>query len=509
MGISLAQKIEMSRYDLIEDFKQLRFLQLDAESIFTSHIRNATNVSLYSPLHRYIFMRLDQIRKVVATTLKEIHKENLTTSSHDRYVVTKKECGIELREIRHIIAAEITRIEWQSPSFKASQEHQAGHNHQLVVPYVTDYKRDRHSDEIAYTNSFIKEYIENPNAIPIRTYLTNSGMSSISTVLGYLFMENVVIRGIMMGKSCYHENKQLVSGIFGNKVIWFDEKDDEKTIKTIQQSKPDVIFIDSICNSAELYTPNVSRLLHFLVYEYLKPIHMVIDNTCLSVFGQYFKNVTPQSSHIGLIQVESLAKYHQYGQDRVTGGIILAYGLGSEKLSDYREHMGTNISDVSVYNIPKPDKTLQKLRLHRLERNASLMASALSEHLNEHLHGLDSVVYPKLIAHPTKGISDLNGYYGSNLTFAFQKQCQSVTDFNRFQETLFAHARQENISIIGGTSFGFDTTRIYRVANHSAFTKPFVRLSLGTETYLEMTRLIGIIHTSLHEIIHESSHRLA
>ena len=51
-------------------------------------------------------------------------------------------------------------------------------------------------------------------------------------------------------------------------------------------------------------------------------------------------------------------------------------------------------------------------------------------------------------------------------------------------------AKKRDLDLVSGTSFGFNVTRIYLTAMHAdEIIKPFVRVSVGTETCDEIERL--------------------
>ena len=73
--------------------------------------------------------------------------------------------------------------------------------------------------------------------------------------------------------------------------------------------------------------------------------HLVIDNTGLSAFSSQPFALAHES--VRLIVFESLLKYAQLGLDRANAGVIVARGEVAEALSEYREHLGTNVADVA------------------------------------------------------------------------------------------------------------------------------------------------------------------
>jgi hypothetical protein len=50
-------------------------------------------------------------------------------------------------------------------------------------------------------------------------------------------------------------------------------------------------------------------------------------------------------------------------------------------------------------------------------------------------------------------------------------------------------AKKSSIPLVHGTSFGLSTTRIYTVASHTFYERPFLRIAAGSETYLQILKL--------------------
>ena len=120
--------------------------------------------------------------------------------------------------------------------------------------------------------------------------------------------------------------------------------------------------------------------------------YLVLDNTCLSVSCQPFALA---GESVRLVVFESLLKYAQLGLDRANAGVIVARREDAESLEDYREHLGTNIPDMSVHALPPPDRGVLERRLARLQRNAMHLADGLDARVPSGV----AIVYPGLDGH--------------------------------------------------------------------------------------------------------------
>ena len=59
------------------------------------------------------------------------------------------------------------------------------------------------------------------------------------------------------------------------------------------------------------------------------------------------------------------------------------------------------------------------------------------------------------------------------------------------------NAKKKKVSINGGTSFGFNTTRIYLTARNTDYGMPFIRVSVGTENIIELEKVKDVFTKTL------------
>jgi cystathionine beta-lyase/cystathionine gamma-synthase len=220
-----------------------------------------------------------------------------------------------------------------------------------------------------------------------------------------------------------------------------------------------------------------------------RDVVVVLDNTGLSASFQPF-GLLHGAERPRLIVFESLLKYPQLGLDRAGAGVILARAADAEPLERDREHLGTNIGDAAVQSLPPPSRRVLERRLARLGRNARLLA----ERLAAAAEGDSSVrvVHPALPGHPSHSVAR---------HLAFQGACVSIASTpdreRRFVAASFAEARRRGVPLIGGSSFGFDTTRLYLTAARTHHGESFVRVAAGTEDRLAVEELAGVLASAL------------
>jgi cystathionine beta-lyase/cystathionine gamma-synthase len=243
-------------------------------------------------------------------------------------------------------------------------------------------------------------------------------------------------------------------------------------LRAIGESPPSAVFLDSLSNTRWMPLPDLRAVIDALRGT---DTYLVLDNTCLSASCQPFALARES---VRLVVFESLLKYAQLGSDRATAGVIVARSGDAGSLEDYREHLGTNISDVSVHALPPPQRGVLERRLARLQRNALYLARGLDERAPPGV----AVVYPGR---------------GGCVSLQFEEREQRLERQHRVVCQAVAEASGRGISLLAGSSFGFDTTRIYLTAARAEYGTPFVRIAAGTEHRLELDALIDALATAI------------
>jgi cystathionine beta-lyase/cystathionine gamma-synthase len=332
----------------------------------------------------------------------------------------------------------VTASDWQSPSFGHSLRPQAGRHEGRIVAHRSDYKRDRHHDAAELEAAWLREYVDDRSGV--RVHLTASGMAAFTTIVSFLTLERRLDGPVLVGRSTYHESRELLLRALGPRAVLVDELDTRGIVRALER-RPAALFLDSLCNAPGLAVPDLTAILAQVRGETVA----VVDNTCLAT------SCRPLASAAETVIVyESALKLAQFGLDRANAGVIAARGRDVERLDGYREHLGTNIPDVAVHAIPPPSRALLDRRLARAERNAANLAERLGAH------------------HPGRGsLVELRARTGAI-------------------PRALAEARRRGVQLVAGTSFGFDCTRIYETAPGEG---AFLRLAAGTEDRLRLERL--------------------
>jgi cystathionine beta-lyase/cystathionine gamma-synthase len=393
-----------------------------------------------------------------------------------------------LRVEQALTAALNCAADWQSPSFLHSVAASAGRHEGLIRAHWNDYKRDRHLDADRYERRYLQALVEGPP--DLRALLTSCGMAAFTTVLSCLQLEGELEGPVLAGAGLYHESRLLLERALPGRLHLVDEADTPSLLRAIDELRPSAVFLDSLFNTKWMPIPELPPLLARLAGT---KIYLVVDNTGLSLTCQPFALA---DESIRLIVFESLLKYAQLGLDRANVGIIVARGGDAERLSHYREHLGTNVPDFAVHALPRPDRRMLERRLARLQRNALLLA----ERLRAQVDGSAEIVYPGLPSHRGAASARRLPFRGSCLSIVFREPAATLRRERALVERAVAEAARRRIALLGGSSFGFDRTRIYLTAEGAEYGEPFVRIAAGTEHRLEVERVAEALAAAVGEV---------
>lgn len=377
--------------------------------------------------------------------------------------------------------------DWQSPSYNFSLCSQAGRQTGKITGTVNDYKRDVHLDERVYEKEYIRQYIDARFKFRLSAFLVASGQAAFQTILTYLESEGKLHGNVLSGQASYFQYKQILKGTFGKNLIEVTEDDTKGILASIKKYKPKAVFLDSLCNSSQISVPDIAAIMKFICRESRKEIYFIVDNTCLSVYCQPF-NWRIINRNVHLVTFESLNKYHQFGLDRVTAGIIVCHTRDAAGIYEYRKHAGTNISDFSLFCLPRPKRELLEIRLQRHQKNALSLAQFLDS-------GKVQVIYPGLPQHPGYPILKKRGFFGSFLNLNLKNN--NPIQIKSFIRKAINIAKKEKVSLVVGTSFGLNTTRIYLTSLWTKYGRPFLRISAGTESLKELEKLKSVFKKAL------------
>jgi cystathionine beta-lyase/cystathionine gamma-synthase len=465
--------------DLDSDFDELLFLARSAkaglaeaaEELACAGLHTRTR-ELLSRQHEHARRRYRRIEERLHALRAQAVATNPSRSLIEELAAEKASLADLVRVEQALSAALDAAADWQSPSFLHSVAPSAGRHQGLIRAHWNDYKRDRHLDADRYERRYLQALVDGPP--DLRALLTTCGMAAFTTVLSFLQLEGELDGPVLAGAGLYHESRLLLERALPDRLHLVDEADTAALLRALDGLRPSALFLDSLSNTKWMPVPDLPPLLARLAG---KQTYLVLDNTGLSLACQPFA-VADES--VRLIVFESLLKYAQLGLDRVNAGIVVARGRDAERLSHYREHLGTNVTDVAVHSLPRPDRKVLERRLARLQRNAFLLA----ERLREEAGRLVEVVCPR----------------GGCLSIVFREPTATLQRERALVEQAVVEAARRRVALLAGSSFGFDTTRIYLTAEGAEYGEPFVRISAGTEHRLEVERVAEALAAAVREV---------
>lgn len=472
--------------DLEDNFEELLYLfsssKKQLEQFLKDSERQKNHILSFEDVKKITQQYIAIYEKNIKTVRRYQHLEKPSEKSIEK--LTKEyACYYDLyRTYQSLIAGLITASDWQSPSFHHTVYAMAGRQTGKIIANYNDYKRDHHLDAQDYVQKFRNEYLSGLLRFTIPTFLTNSGMAALTTILNFLEMEQKITGPILLGSSSYFQNKELIKRLFTG-VIEVHEHDTDTIVEIIEKKHPSVLFFDSLCNSYDIAVPNLPQIIDTLKKTVTKDTYIIIDNTCLASSFQPLQLLGNFPKHIHMIVFESMNKYYQFGMDKTMGGIIYGYGKDIDKIFFTRQHSGTIISDTSCYLLPPPNNKILTKRLARHERNVSILTNALTEYIRKTpKHPVKEIIYPSVSSHPAHEWSKNLSFHGSYFTFSWHTEYDKASLYQKFVKAVLTEAKNRKVHLTEGTSFGLPTSRIYVTAKNTKFGKPFVRFAVGTET---------------------------
>ena len=478
--------------DLSADFDQLLFLCRGADAALGEADVDLAAASLHEPTRQLLLAQIRSSRgryRAAAErllVLRQLAGGRASSLLIEELAAEKAALADLLRAEQAVTAALVGAADWQSPSFLHSLLPAAGRQAGQIWAHWNDYKRDRHLDADAYERRYVQAMIDGPRGL--RALLTNCGMAAFTTILSFLLLEGRLGRPVLAGGGLYHESRLLLERALPGKVRLVDERDTCALLRAIGDCRPSAIFLDSLSNTKWMPVPELAPVIERLRGS---DTYLVVDNTGLSVACQPFALA---GESVRLIAFESLLKYAQLGLDRANAGVIIARADDARLLSAYREHLGTNIADVAVHALPRPERWVLERRLARLGRNALLLARRLTE------IGAVEVVYPGLGSHPCAATARRLSFRGGCLSIVLRESDIELRRERTLLEHAVAEAARRGVALLGGSSFGFDTTRIYLTAEGAECGEPFVRIAAGAEHRLEIEQVADALGAALGEV---------
>jgi cystathionine beta-lyase/cystathionine gamma-synthase len=287
----------------------------------------------------------------------------------------------------------------------------------------------------------------------------------------------------VVGRGLYHECRALLrASSLERRVVEVDENDTAALVGALEDGG--MLFLDALCNA---HSVAICDLRLILEHAAARDMSVVVDTTCLSASCRPFL-LLPAGARCRLIVFESLTKYAQFGLDKIAAGLILATRQDAEALDVVREHLGTNITDVSACTLPAPNRRRLLRRLTRMERNARVVVRHINDATGSARGRVAGAVHPTLPCHPSCRVARSLPFGGALITLSFAGRSRGDDLHAAIVERMLGAARASGSPLCAGASFGLDVTRVYRTTTGSE-ADAFVRIAPGIEDAVAIDRL--------------------
>ena len=111
------------------------------------------------------------------------------------------------------------------------------------------------------------------------------------------------------------------------------------------------------------------------------------------------------------------------------------------------------------------------------------------------------IVYPGLGLQPSSPEARRRGFSGGCLSIVFETRDPELRREHALVEAAVAEAAARGVALLGGASFGFDTSRIYLTAARAECGDPFVRVAAGTEHTVDVETLADALAAALDRVL--------
>ncbi|HVV69160.1 MAG TPA: pyridoxal-phosphate dependent enzyme [Patescibacteria group bacterium] len=309
--------------------------------------------------------------------------------------------------------------------------------------------------------------------------ITSSGMAAFSLIESFILRYCVTSNStFLMTPYIYFEAKEQLESLKLIKLKQAKGFSAQDLLVALQEdSSIDVIFADPLSNIVEQPVTDMKYLISELAkLNRQKPIRLVIDGTMVS--GALLPEILTTSDKIEIIYYESCSKYLQMGLESCLAGIVIypiKYQANFERL---RRNMGSILYKNQAISYPYFTREQFFNRIHRICKNASSLALLLNQ--DPEVLKIIDIFYPTLTSHPNYHIAINLPYAGGCVTFQFKERGKNNNNFlEAFITKLLHFAKNQQIPLIKGLSFGYTFPRISAASSIAESEYPFLRLYVG------------------------------
>jgi len=464
-------------------FSQIEYLD-DQVQTLNPEIHQASTLFI-----QYFELAIKNVKDARSELNTTINQQDLFPNQDHWFLIEEKIDKVSswIRELKFIVAGLYTIGGFQAMSIVASKERQQGIGQISQNELETEYARYDFSPNL--TEEVFNDSVEIPIDSVSSTHFFSSGMAAITTALA--LTKDINPEGTyLFGSNLYFENQNQHYQLGVEKqlenVESFNELNPDDLENKLERD-PQFIFVEPVGNTRDMPYVDIKKITDTLTSHDRRIL--IIDNTlCGPNFS--LKDVAGElDDRTVILIVSSLQKLYQDGDDLASSGMVTVVAGNEEnrreiscRLKSFRAMLGTNITPFNFKLIQKDNPELFKQHSKRIGENVAELALFLKERK-----------YPILEKIVTSPIGKDNVSQATVFYLHFYNDVGLD-----FIDIVIEKARQRNLQIVDGASFGFKNTRLMVIEDVK-----YVRVCPGIENPREIALLKEIFEESLKELSDE------
>jgi cystathionine beta-lyase/cystathionine gamma-synthase len=263
----------------------------------------------------------------------------------------------------------------------------------------------------------------------------------------------------------------------------------EEILAAIGTYQPRVVFVDPLSNAADFRAVDMMRLLQQADRICRQETWFVVDSTLLS--GGFDPFAGPRREKVRVLYYESGCKYLQFGMDLGAAGLVVV----EAKLAPYFEQLRRGIGAISSEALVLPRASRRAYLDYLCAQTACAQAAARAALETPEARALPESrcastrviepVHPSQQSHPDHADAQSYPHLGGVLVFRFANpRLNRRRPLEEFIDLLIVRAREANLTLTAGVSFGFSVPRIGAAWSSFEADEAFLRLSAGIDSRL-------------------------
>jgi cystathionine gamma-synthase len=315
-----------------------------------------------------------------------------------------------------------------------------------------------------------------------RVLLTSSGMTAYALIEAYLLRDVLQAEDrILLHPSVYFETRRQVTSLAQFVTCTVAGGSRGEMLAAIAAFQPKVVFVDPLSNAADFRSIDMLRLLDEAEQVCAAPTWFVVDSTLLS--GGFDPFAGPPRRRVRVLYYESGCKYLQFGMDLGPAGLVVVAAALAERFEQLRRGIGAIGSESLV--LPRASRATYLAFLRLQTRCAQRVVQAVAAASPGAGLGAIRAVFPAAVWHPDHRETLHYAHLGGVVVFRFDEaQLNRRQPLQEFIDLVVARARDAQLALTAGVSFGFCVPRIGAAWSSYDADEAFLRLSAGIDPEL-------------------------